>query len=52
MATREEILQERHAAAMDNLHIFGQYLIMQKDCPQKVRDAWRVLKDYIREKQN
>ena len=43
-------LKERHEVALDNLYAIGQYLIMQKDCPRNIRDSWRTLNDYIRNK--
>ena len=50
--TRSEKLQKRHAIALENLYAIGQYLIMQQDCPQEVREAWRTLNVYIRGKEN
>ena len=51
-ATKSQKLKERHMIALDNLYAIGQYLIMQADCPQNVRDAWRTLNNYIRGQQN
>ena len=52
MDQRRLKLKERHEVAKDNLHAIGQYLIMQPDCPQHVREAWRTLNGYVREKQD
>lgn len=49
-ATKCETIQERHRVALENLHTVGQYLIMQSDCPQNVREAWRTLNNYIKNK--
>lgn len=45
-----ETIQERHRVALENLHTVGQYLIMQSDCPQNVREAWRTLNNYVKNK--
>lgn len=47
---KDNKLKERHTAALDQVHVIGQYLIMVEDCPQNVRDAWRVLANFIKEK--
>lgn len=52
MSSRSEEVKRRHAIAMDNVYAIGQYLIMQPNCPQNVRDAWRTLNDYIRNKKD
>ena len=46
------VVRKRHEAALDNLHVVGQYLIIQADCPQYVREAWKTINEYIRNKKD
>lgn len=48
MAVSNERKAERYTAAVDSIHMIGQFLIIQNDCPRNVRDAWRTLAEYIR----
>ena len=47
MTDKSDKTKDRHEAALEQIHIIGQYLIMMEDCPANVRDAWRTLKNYI-----
>lgn len=44
---KKQKLIDRKAAAEECIDAMGRFILLVDDCPIRVRDAWRVLNEYI-----
>ena len=44
---KKQKLKERKDAALECVEAMGHFIFLVDDCPARVRDAWRILNEYV-----